>query len=42
MDTQQSDTICEKISEYAYSVFMAQFFIWPLTKKLVQTAPAFL
>lgn len=31
----------ERLSEYSYSVFMAQFFVWPLTKKILQIYPAF-
>lgn len=31
----------KKISEYAYSVFMAQFFVWPATKTLMKISPDF-
>ena len=31
----------KKVSEYAYSVFMAQFFVWPAIRKLVQISPDF-
>lgn len=31
----------KKVSEYAYSVFMAQFFVWPATKTLMQISPDF-